>query len=149
MSGLLHFEDFHEGQRIALGPYTVERDAIIAFATDFDPQAFHLDDAAAKAGIFGALSASGWHTCGMIMRMLCDACLLRAAVLGSPGVDSIKWKKPVLVGDILSGECVITGARKSTSRPGVGILNYVTSVHDQYDTPKAEIVGPFFIRTRP
>ncbi len=144
----LYFEDFGVGQQIDLGPYAVTREAIIAFAKDFDPQPFHLDDAAAAAGIFGALSASGWHTCGMIMRMMCDARLDRAAVLGSPGVDRIKWNKPVLGADVLSGTMTITKARKSASRPGVGILHYMSSVHDQHGTPKAEFEGPFFIRTR-
>jgi acyl dehydratase len=145
---VLFFEDFEVGQRMAIGPRHVEREEIIAFASQYDPQAFHLDDEAAKAGIFGALSASGWHTCAMMMRMICDAAISKAAVLGSPGVDYIKWKKPVFVGDVLSGEFVITGARVSESRKGIGILNYTCSVHDQHATPKAEFAGPVFIRTR-
>ncbi len=145
---MMHFEDFSVGWQVALGPIVVTRDAVLAFAQDFDPQPFHLDDEAARTGPFGALTASGWHTCGMIMRVVCDAFLNNAAGRGSPGVDRIQWKNPVFVGDILSGTFEVQQMRKSASRPGIGILHYIAAVHDQHGTPKAEFQGPFFMQTR-
>ena len=80
----------------------VTREATLAFARDFDPQPFHLDDAAAAASLFGRLAASGWHTFAMAMRMMCDAYLLESSSLGSPGIDNLRWLKPVYPGDTLS-----------------------------------------------
>ncbi|HZT55441.1 MAG TPA: MaoC family dehydratase, partial [Burkholderiaceae bacterium] len=88
----------------------------------FDPQPFHLDDEAAKAALFGALSASGWHTCAMAMRMMCDAYLLESSSLGSPGIDSLRWTQPVRVGDVLSMRMTVLEARPMKSRPGVGLI---------------------------
>ena len=97
------FEDFVEGASLDLGAKHVTADEIIEFASEFDAQPMHLDEAAGKASILGGLSASGWHTCAMFMRMLCDAFLLDSTSQGSPGIDHVKWKKPVLAGDTLSG----------------------------------------------
>ncbi|HNK18183.1 MAG TPA: MaoC/PaaZ C-terminal domain-containing protein, partial [Piscinibacter sp.] len=85
------WEDFPAGSVREFGAKPVTRDAVIAFAAEFDPQPFHLDDEAAEASLFGRLSASGWHTCAMTMRMICDDHLLDAASLGSPGIDSLRW----------------------------------------------------------
>ena len=83
------------------GAYLVTREAVLAFAREFDPQPFHLDDAAAEASLFGRLAASGWHTCAIAMRMMCDAYLLESASLGSPGLEKLSWTKPVYPGDTL------------------------------------------------
>ncbi len=90
------FEDFVEGTSIDLGSKTVSAAEIIAFASEFDPQPMHLDEAAGRASILGGLSASGWHTCAIFMRMMCDAYLLDSTSQGAPGIDQVKWKKPVL-----------------------------------------------------
>ena len=117
-----YWEDFAPGQVRDLGTITPTREEIIAFARQFDPQPFHLDDEAAKASVFGALSASGWHTCAMAMRMMCDAYLLESSSLGSPGLEKIKWHLPVYPGDTLSGRTRVLEARPMSSRPTVGLL---------------------------
>ena len=97
------YEDFVEGASIDLGTKLVTAAEIIEFASEFDPQPMHLDEAAGKASILGGLAASGWHTCAMFMRMLCDAFLLDSTSQGAPGIDQVKWKRPVLAGDTLTG----------------------------------------------
>lgn len=146
MSEVLHFEDFHEGQTFTLGPHTVTAAAIVAFARTFDPQPFHLDEEAAEASILGGLAASGWHSTAMLMRLMCDACLSRSAILGSSGMDEVKWLAPVVAGDVLSGTFTITGTRASTSRPGIGIVNFRSALVDTAGTQKIEMTGMFFMR---
>ncbi|KQW35573.1 MaoC family dehydratase [Rhizobacter sp. Root404] len=117
-----YWEDFPVGNLREFGAMHVTRAAILAFAGQFDPQPFHLDDAAAEASLFGKLSASGWHTCAMSMRMMCDEYLLESSSLGSPGIDSLRWTKPVLVGDTLSVRMTVLEARPMKSRPAVGLI---------------------------
>ena len=117
-----YWEDFRVGQSREFGAMAVTRDAILAFAAEFDPQPFHLDDAAAEASLFGQLSASGWHTCAMTMRMMCDEYLLESSSLGSPGIDSLRWTKPVLVGDVLAVRLTTLETRPMASRPKVGLV---------------------------
>lgn len=131
-STLLHWEDFPVGQVRTFGAMPVTRDAVLAFAAQFDPQPFHLDDAAAEASLFGGLSASGWHTCAMAMRMMCDAYLLDSASLGSPGMDALKWLKPVRPGDTLSVRFTVLDARPMASRPGVGLIRSSWEVLNQH-----------------
>lgn len=119
---MLHWEDFEVGSVRTFGAMPVTRDAVIAFASQFDPQPFHLDDAAAAASPFGRLAASGWHTCAMAMRMMCDAYLLDSSSLGSPGVDELRWLKPVYPGDTLSLRLEVLEARPMNSRPTVGLV---------------------------
>ena len=121
------FEDFAEGDTIDLGEKSVTAEEIIEFASEFDAQPMHLDEEAGKASILGGLSASGWHTCGMFMRMMCDGFLLDSTSQGSPGIDFVKWKKPVLASDTLTGTSTITAKRESSSRPTLG---FVTCRHE-------------------
>ncbi len=123
-----YWEDFPIGSVRPYGPMTVTREEVIAFATAFDPQPFHLDDAAAEASLFKRLSASGWHTSAMTMRMMCDAYLLDSASLGAPGIEKLKWHTPVYPGDVLSGTATITDARPMNSKPHVGLI------HSHYQT---------------
>lgn len=118
---MLHWEDFEPGRRFALGPRAVTRDEIVEFAREFDPQPFHLDEEAAKATLLGGLSASGWHTCAIAMRMMVDGFLGGAASEGSPGIDEIRWLLPVRPGDVLEGEAEVLEARRSRSKPGLGL----------------------------
>ncbi len=148
MSGLLHFEDFRQGQVIELGPTLVSKEEIIAFAQQFDPQPFHLDEAAAATSLLGGLAASGWHSCSLMIRLCCDAFLSRSAVLGSRGMDEVKWLKPVYGGDSLSGEFVVTDLRKSKSKPGVGILKFAAFLANHFGERKIEMTGMFFMRMR-
>ena len=117
-----YLEDFTVGERRRLGSRTVTEEEIVRFARDFDPQPFHVDRAAAEASIYGGLIASGWHTCALVMRILCDAYLLDTASLGSPGVDAIRWLKPVRPNDTLTVFSTALEARPSKSRPDRGII---------------------------
>ena len=117
-----YWEDFTVGQTREFGAMPVTREAILAFAAQFDPQPFHLDEAAAEASLFGRLAASGWHTCAMSMRMMCDDYLLDSSSLGSPGIDELRWLKPVHPGDTLTIRLTTLEARPMTSRPKVGLI---------------------------
>jgi len=127
----LFWEDFPVGHVREFGAYHVTREAVIAFAREFDPQPFHLDDEAAEASLFGRLAASGWHTCAMAMRMMCDAYLLDAASLGSPGLEKLSWLRPVYPGDTLRMRLEVLEARPLASRPGVGIIRSHWDVMNQ------------------
>ena len=118
----LYWEDFAVGSAREFGAMRVTREAVLAFATEFDPQPFHLDDEAAKNSLFGKLSASGWHTAAMTMRMTCDEVLLRSTSLGSPGLDNIRWHQPVFPDDVLSVRLTTLEARPMASRPAVGLV---------------------------
>jgi len=118
----LFWEDFSAGSVREFGAMPVTREAVLAFAGEFDPQPFHLDDAAAAGSLFGKLSASGWHTCAMTMRMTCDAVLLRSSSLGSPGLDQLRWHRPVFPGDVLSVRLSTLESRPMASRPTVGLV---------------------------
>lgn len=125
------FEDFTVGfTRSAQGP-TVTAESIKAFAGEFDPQPFHLDEEAAKSSLFGALCASGWHTAALCMRMLCDAYLIDSASLGSPGIDELRWVKPVFAGDTLSVKMTVLDSRPSRSRPTIGSVRSRWDVYNQ------------------
>lgn len=120
-SHFLHHEDIVTGETRVFGRREVTQDEIIAFARTYDPQPMHLDEAAAKATIAGGLCASGFHTCAILMRMMCDGLILTSASLGSPGVDEMRWLKPVRPGDTLTGRVTWLEKRVLASRPGVGI----------------------------
>lgn len=117
-----HWEDIEEGLSLTFGPKRVDRDEVIRFATDFDPQPFHLSEEAGRASLFGGLAASGWHTAGMVMRLMCDGFLLQSSSLGSPGLDSLKWLKPVMVGDELRARLIVLGKRPMKSKAHVGLI---------------------------
>ena len=125
------FEDFVEGGSIDLGAKDVTAEEIVEFAGEFDPQPMHLDEAAGKASILGGLSASGWHTCAMFMRLLCDAFLLDSTSQGAPGIDHVKWKKPVLAGDRLTGRTTVLAKRVSKSRPSIGLVTMRSELFNQ------------------
>lgn len=133
------YEDFGEGAVLDLGTKIVSAEEIVEFASEFDAQPFHLDEEAGKASILGGLSASGWHTCCMFMRMLCDALLLDSTAQGAPGVDYAKWRRPVLAGDVLSGKLTILSKRLSRSKPTLGFVNWRAELVNQ----KGEVVFEF------
>jgi len=124
MQAFRHFEDFRVGEVIPLASRTVTREEILAFAAEFDPQPMHLDEAAARATPLGGLAASGWHTAAVFMRMMCDGFLLRSSSWGSPGIDELKWLRPVRPGDRLSGRAIVLSARVSKSRPEMGLVGF-------------------------
>lgn len=116
-----HYEDLDVGQSVDVGSRRVTREEIIAFASAYDPQPHHLDDDAAAKTMVGRLCASGWHTCAMFMRLLCDGFYHEAAGLGSPGMDEVRWLKPVFPDDTISGRFTCVARRPLASRPGVGL----------------------------
>lgn len=117
-----YFEDLTPGLTLEFAGPTVTAEAIIGFARQFDPQYFHVDAEAAKRSNFGALAASGWHTASLTMRMACDGYLLDSTSLGSPGLDELKWTKPVYAGDTLRLKTTILEARPSRSKPDRGAV---------------------------
>jgi acyl dehydratase len=127
------FEDFEVGQVIACGPRTVTADEIVAFAKQFDPQPFHVDQAAGGRSIYGSLIASGWHTVAMAMRMACDAYLLDSTSAGSPGIDELRWLKPVRAGDTIRAEIVTLETRPSNRKPDRGVVVSEWRVYNQHD----------------
>lgn len=128
---LLSFEDFSPGRRFDFAPRTLSAEEIVAFAREFDPQPMHLDAEAGRVSLLGGLAASGWHVSAVMMRMLYEAYLNRAASEGSPGVEHMDWKRPVLAGDTLAGHCSVLEARPSRSRPEIGILSLRAEVTNQ------------------
>lgn len=143
------YEDFVEGATIEFGSKTVTADEIVAFASEFDPQPFHLDEAAGKASILGGLAASGWHTCSVFMRIMCDGFLLNSTSQGSPGIDYVKWKKPVLAGDTLTAHTTVLAKRTSKSRPTLGFVTMRAEMVNQRGESVFELqnTGMFLSRT--
>lgn len=125
------FEDFTPGRSFALGPKRVTAEEIIEFASEFDPQPMHLSEEAGKASILGGLAASGWHTCGMLMRMTVDSYISKSPSQAGLGVDFVEWKKPVLAGDTLSGTSTVIEQRVSKSRPGMGVIKLRHELQNQ------------------
>jgi acyl dehydratase len=132
-----------------LGSTTVAREETLAFAQQFDPQPFHLDDTAAEASLFKKLSASGWHTCAMTMRLMCDGYLNDSAGLGSPGIDNLRWLKPVFPGDTLRVRLEVLDARPMASKPQVGLVRSRWEVRNQHDEPVLTMEGWGMFRRRP
>ena len=120
----IYWEDFVEGDVKTFGAYQVTEAEILAFAGQFDAQPMHLDHAAGKASMLGGLAASGWHSCAIAARLMCDGFLLRSAGLGSPGVSETKWREPVFPGDVLSLRRTVLESRTSKSRPEAGLVTF-------------------------
>ncbi|USU04656.1 MaoC family dehydratase [Sphingomonadaceae bacterium OTU29THOMA1] len=145
-----YFEDIEVGTRASFGDYPVTRDEVVAFAGKYDPQPFHLSDEAAAKTHFGRLSASGWHTCAMTMAMLVEHLKANAqAGLGSPGIDELRWLKPVYPGDRLRCESEVLEKRRSASRPEMGIFKSRMSVFNQDDIVVMTFVSNGLVETRP
>ena len=128
-----YFEDYIEGDVHRFGTIAVEADEIIAFAKRFDPQVFHTDPEAAKQTPFGGLIASGWHTAGLMMRLYVEHYLTNVASLASPGLDELRWLKPVRPGDILSVRVTVLKAMPSISKPDRGAVTSFVEVFNQAD----------------
>jgi acyl dehydratase len=145
-----YFEDIEVGQKARFGRYEVTREEVLEFALKYDPQPFHLSDEAAAETHFGRLSASGWHTCAMTMTMIVENLKAhRQAGLGSPGVDELRWLKPVYPGDTLRCETEVIETRRSRSRPGMGSYRSRIAVLNQHDEPVMTFISIGLIRTRP
>jgi acyl dehydratase len=128
-----YFEDYLPGSVSLLGSITVEQEEMIAFARRYDPQLFHTDPDAARKTVFGGLVASGWLTGALAMRLIADQYVSRVASLGSPGIDEVRWLKPVRPGDELSVRLTVIEARRSQSKPDRGIVRSFVEVINQND----------------
>lgn len=145
-----YFEDIVVGATARFGRYEVTRDEVIEFASKYDPQPFHLSDEAAATTHFGRLSASGWQTCAMTMSMVvANLKANKQAGLGSPGIDELRWLKPVYPGDVLRCETEILDKRASNSRPEMGSYRSRMTVLNQDDVPVMTFISIGLIRTRP
>ncbi len=136
-----YWEDFTVGMVMEFGGYEVTEEEIIEFATDFDPQSFHVDKAAAKEHFFGGLIASGWHTGAMCMRMMVDNYLIDAASMGSPGIEQLRWKKPVRPGEILHVKAEVLDRSLPKSRPELGFVKFSHTVLNQNDEIKMTMIS--------
>lgn len=128
-----YWEDFRVGETAEFGNKHVTKEEIIEFASEFDPQPFHLDEEAGRQSILGGLCASGWHSCAMMMRLMCDGYILESASMGAPGVDEVRWRKPVYVGDTLRIRRTCTERRPSKSRPEMGLTKFHIEMLNQKD----------------
>ncbi len=146
---MIYFEDIEVGSRQSFGRYEVTREEVLEFAGKYDPQPFHLDEEVAAQTHFGRISASGWHTCAMTMAiMVKNMTANKQAGLGSPGVDQLRWKKPVYPGDTLRCESEILEKRRSKSRREMGIFKSRTTTFNQHDEPVLEMISNGLIRVR-
>lgn len=126
------FEDFTIGRTFESAPYAVSRDELIGYAQAFDPQPFHVDEAAAAGSFFGGLVASGWHTAAIAMRLISHTFILESSSLGSPGIDELRWASPVRAGDSLLLKAKVLNARESKSRPDIGLVEFQFDIFNQH-----------------
>jgi acyl dehydratase len=145
-----YFEDLEVGAETDFGSYEVTREEVLGFARKYDPQPFHLSDEAAATTHFGRLSASGWHTAAMTMSVIARKVVgEEQAGLGSPGIDELRWLKPVYPGDTLHVRGKILDKRESRSRPEMGSFRTLTTVTNQDGVPVMTFVSIVLIRRRP
>jgi acyl dehydratase len=143
-----YWEDFYAGQVLETGGYSLSEEEIIEFATKYDPQPFHIDREKAKQTFFGGLIASGWQTASLCMRMICDLYLLESASLGSPGVDEVRWVKPVRPGDTLRLKSTVLETRASSSRPDMGTVRSRSEIYNQHGELVMHMSGVGMFRKR-
>lgn len=148
MTHLRAFEDFTPGDTLALAPCTITKAMMVDFAKEFDPQAFHLDDSAGKESMLGGLAASGWHTCALFMRMMCDGWLLQSTSHGSPGIETARWLAPVLPGDRLQGTSTVLDKRVLAKMPAYGLVRFRHVVENAGGDTVLEMVNPIIFRRR-
>jgi acyl dehydratase len=143
------FDDFAVGEQFEFGAYVVSEDEIIDFARRYDPQPFHLDHDAAKASHFGGLVASGWMTSAVLMRLLCDHFIPRQSSMGSPGVDEVRWIKPLRPGDTVRARVEVTETRPSQSKPDRGVIRCRHQLLNQKDEVVMSMHGMGMYRRKP
>jgi acyl dehydratase len=148
MSKERYFEDYLPGASAEFGSVKVEEADIIEFAKRYDPQEFHIDPAAAAHGPFGGLIASGWHTGALMMRMLVDNYLSKVSSLGSPGIDELRWLRPVRPGDMLHLRATVLETKRSRSKPDRGMVRTLTEVLNQNGEVVMSVKAMTLIRCR-
>lgn len=144
-----YFEDFHVGDTFDLGQISVTEEEIISFARQFDPQPFHVDPQRAKSSYFGELVASGWHTTSLFMRLFVDRLLNESASLASPGIDNVRWPKPVRPGDTLSARFTVIDSTPSRSRATLGIIRSNCEMFNQHNELVLTLAGIHFLGRKP
>ena len=147
--GLRYFEDYTLGTTYECGSVSVDQASIVAFAKEFDPQPIHVDPAAAAAGPFGGLIASGWHTAALTMRLVVDRYLSAEASLGGAGADEIRWPYPVRPGDTLRVRATVVESRRSLSKPDRGIIKTLAEAVNQDGRTVIRLTAINFLRVRP
>jgi acyl dehydratase len=147
---MIYFEDLEVGAETDFGTYAVTREEVLEFARKYDPQPFHLSDEEAAKTHFGRLSASGWHTAAMTMAVIARKVVgEEQAGLGSPGIDELRWKKPVYPGDTLHVRGKIVDVTPSRSRPDMGSFRTQTTVTNQHDQVVMSFTSIVLMRRRP
>ncbi len=144
-----YFEDFSVGRVFDSGTRVLSEQDILGFAREYDPQYFHTDAEAAKQSIYGGLIASGWQTVGVCMRLMCDSYLLESSSMGSPGVDEVRWLKPVYPGDTLRMSATVIAARLSSSKPDRGTITVRWEVFNQKTERVMHMQGLQIMARRP
>jgi len=142
------WEDLDVGQVIDLGSLSPTAEEIVTFATQFDPQPFHLSEEGGKASVFGGLCASGWHTCSLAMRLMVTNFLHQTSSLGSPGLENIRWLKPVFPNDTLSLRQTVLEKRPMSKRPDVGLLRTQWEMSNQHGEHVLRMEGYGMFRRR-
>ena len=145
---MLYLEDFTVGQRHTTGKRRVDADAIKAFAAQFDPQPFHLDETAAAASLFGGLAASGWHTAALTMRLLVDSPMKPAGGIVGAWAEELKWPRPVRAGDELTVELDVLDVRRSRSKPGQGFVKCRSTTLNQDGEPVQVLTMNLLVQAR-
>ena len=143
-----YLEDYAVGQTFGSGQLRVDKARIKTFAAEFDPQPFHLDEAAARNTLFRGLAASGWHTAAVTMRLLVDSELKPAGGLVGAGLDELNWPRPVRPGDVLHLRNEVLAVRLSKSRPGQGVIKVRTTTLNQNDEPVQVLVANLVVPAR-
>ena len=143
-----YFEDYVPGLTVDCGTFSVSEEEIIGFATEYDPQPFHVDPVAAKDGPYGGLIASGWQTTALMMRLLVEHFISGESGLGAAGVDEVRWPKPVRPGDTLRVRATVLEARRSKSKPDRGIIRSLAEVTNQDGEAVMRVTAINFVRTR-
>lgn len=143
-----YFEDFYPGQEIDLGERSVSEEEIVAFARQFDPQPFHVDRDAAKASIYGGVIASGWHTCSLMMRMVVDGLMASSSSMGSPGLDGVRWLRPLRAGDTIRVRYLTTQVKASNSKLDRGVVWSKWTATNQHGEEICTIEGMGMFRRR-
>ena len=147
---MIYFEDLEVGAETDFGSYDVTREEVLEFARKYDPQPFHLSDEEAAKTHFGRIAASGWHTAAMTMAVIARHVVAdEQAGLGSPGIDELRWKRPVYPGDTLHVRGKIVDKTPSRSRPDMGSFRTETMVTNQHDQPVMTFTSIVLIRRRP
>jgi acyl dehydratase len=144
-----YLEDYAVGQKFSSGRLLIEEERILAFAAEFDPQPFHLDETAARQSFFGELTASGWYTAAVTMRLLTETGLKPAGGYIGAGAEGFRWPRPVRPGDELRVECEVVEVRPSTSRPDRGLIKVRTTTLNQDDEAALTYIANLVVLRRP